>query len=320
MKNKKTIILSVILFTVIVFPLAAAAKTEWQGLLEDNNIPSSYWKKYLPSVNQDECHSAVSSYLKSNPDSDIKTSICDDDNIIEGKYPLPDSSGKIAIEQHLWLANGQSASNHYSMTGTSKSCQNGMAGGYGAFGTLGKSDRQEEKYYITMRWEYADWTEPASTLSSSLGKADVSLTLKDTSEFPKSGYIKIGSEYLHYSSKSANKIKGLQRGYRSSASSHNKGDSVRLVYRYHGGNWERVTRALDIDTKKRDWYKEKKVLVTNSRNDKQVVASILEAGPAIWTGRVGGLSPEAFQAIKAKNNEKCTFQYVDKDTKLGPVK
>jgi hypothetical protein len=236
---------------------------------------------------------------------------------VSGKYPLPDTEGKIAEEQHLWLSNKQSSSSHYSMTNTPKSCRNGTAGGFGAFGPLTKKDKQEEKYYVTMRWEYADWVEPESDLQESISKSSSSLVLKSGSNFPKSGYIKLGSEYIRYSSRSGSKLKGLKRAYRGSAAAHAKGESAKLVYKYKGGHWERMTRPVSIDKKKKKWYKEKKVLVTNERNGKKVVASILESGPAIWTGRAGGLSPEAFDAIDAKNNEKCTFAFVDDGTKLG---
>jgi len=239
---------------------------------------------------------------------------------ISGKYPLPANDGKIAEEQHLWLANKQSSSSHYSMTGTPKSCRNGVAAGFGSFGPLTKKDQQEEKYYITMRWGYADWLEPSSDLNGSIAKNDASLVLKSGTDFPKSGYIKIGSEYMRYSSKSGDKLKGLKRAYRGSAAAHRKGENAKLVYKYNGGQWERVTRPVNIDNKKKDWYKEKEVLVTNKKNGKQIVASILDSGPAIWTGRVGGLSPEAFDAIGARNDVKCSFQFVDNDTKLGKVK
>jgi len=91
------------------------------------------------------------------------------------------------------------------------------------------------------------------------------------------------------------------------------------MYRYKGGQWERVTRSININKEKKSWHKKKKVLVANERNGKKVVAAILESGPAIWTGRVGGLSPEAFEAIGARTNEICTFQYVSDDTKLGKI-
>ena len=238
---------------------------------------------------------------------------------IEGKYPLPATEGKIAKEQHLWLKNKQSSSDHYSMTNTPKSCRNGVAGGFGAFGPLNKNDQKEEKYYVTMRWAYADWVEPSSDLAEKLGKSGVSLVLKLGTNFPRSGYIKIGSEYIRYSSRRGSKLKGLHRAYKGPAQDHGKGESAKLVYKYKGGRWERLTRPVNISKSKKKWYKEKRVLVTNKRNGKKVVASILESGPAIWTGRVGGLSPEAFDAIDGKNNENCTFAFVDDDTKLGKV-
>jgi hypothetical protein len=297
----------------------AAKKSKWQLLLERNNVPIIYWQKYLPKVSQGEYRKAVKKY-QNNPNSGGgENNDGSDINIVEGKYPIPADSGKIAREQHLWLKGSQSEKKHYAMTDTSKSCQNGMAGGYGAFGPLNKGDRSEEKYYVNMRWGYADWTEPASDLKKSIEKKDKSLLLESADGFPKSGYIKIENEYIRYSSKSGDKLKGLSRGYKSSASDHAKGDSVKLEYKYKGGNWERVTRVVNVDKKKKDWYKKKKVLVTNEKNGKKVVASILESGPAIWTGRVGGLSPEAYEAISAKTNENCAFQYVDEKTNLGPV-
>lgn len=317
MKNKKTILLFVFLL-IFSLPVAVWAKTKWQALLEKNRVPVSYWKKYLPNVTRDEYHKAVNNYLgiENNTNKDDKN----DDMVIEGKYPLPASSGKIAKEQHLWLSNGQSAASHYAMTNTPKSCRNGMAGGYGSFGPLSKKDKKDEKYYITMRWGYVKWVEPKSDLALKITKDGVSLKLDNAADFPKSGYVKIGREYLHYSSKSGDKLKGLTRGYKSLKSSHKKNEKVYLVYKYHGGQWERLTRALSIETKKKKWYREAKILVTNKDNGKKVVTSVLDSGPAIWTDRVAGLSPEAFAAINASNNQKCTFQYVDSDTELGPVK
>ncbi|MFA5925505.1 MAG: hypothetical protein WC831_01095 [Parcubacteria group bacterium] len=299
--------------------LCAAKESKWQNLLEKNNVPQAYWQKYLPKISRSEYQTAVKNCQagQNNGSEENGEGSGGSVNIVEGKYPLPDSSGKIAREQHLWLKKNQSASSHYKMADTPSSCRNGMAGGYGSFGPLDKDDEKYEKYYVTMRWEYADWKEPESDLKEKLGKDSASLLLDSADDFPKSGYVKIGSEYIRYSSKQGDKLKGLKRGYKSSVASHDKGDSVKLEYRYKGGQWERVTRALDANTAKKKWYKKKKVLVTNKRNGKKVVAAILESGPAIWTGRVGGLSPEAFSAIDAKTNENCTFQYVNDDAELG---
>lgn len=298
----------------------AAKKTKWQSMLERNGVPEIYWQKYLPKISRQEYRKAVQNYAAGSATGEAGSGQDSGDvKEIAGKYPLPASSGKIAKEQHLWLKSGQSAASHYDMSNTPASCRNGMAGGFGSFGPLDKGDKSEEKYYVTMRWGYADWVEPASELGSDVAKDSKSLTLKSAAQFAKSGYVKIGNEYVRYSSKSGGKLKNLKRGYKSSAAAHDKNDDVKQVYKYKGGKWERVTRSLDTDKGKKSWYEKKKVLVTNEHNGKKVVASILESGPAIWTNRVGGLSPEAFEAIDAKNNEECTFQYVDEDTKLGEV-
>lgn len=298
------------------FQKLAAKKSKWQSLLERNGVPAVYWQKYLPKVSRGEYRKAVKKYQAGQSSGGSSSSGI---RIIEGRYPLPADSGRIAREQHLWLKKNQSASSHYKTTDTPSSCRNGMAGGYGAFGPLGKDDKNYEKYYVTMRWGYVDWVEPESELGKDLSKSATSLTLDDADDFAKSGYVKIGGEYIRYSSKSGDKLKGLKRGYKSSKSSHDKNVRVRQMYRYRGGQWERVTRSLNASTAKKKWYKKQKVLVTNQRNGKKVVAAILESGPAIWTNRAGGLSPEAFEAVDAKNNETCTFQYVDGDTKLGEV-
>lgn len=318
---KKTFVIIVALcFIFSGFMTVAASKSKWQKLLERNGVPLVYWQKYLPKVSRGEYREAVKKYQA---DQSAGNTLGDRNSgeikIIEGKYPLPASSGKIAREQHLWLKKNQSAESHYKMTDTPDSCQNGMAGGYGAFGPLKEDDKNYEKYYVNMRWGYADWVEPESELDDDLSKDAKSLTLDSADEFARSGYVKIGDEYIRYSSKSKNKLKSLKRGYKSSQSSHDKNDRVRQMYRYKGGQWERVTRALNADSGKKSWHKKQKVLVTNNRNGKRVVAAILESGPAIWTNRVGGLSPEAFEAIDAKNNEVCTFQYVDEKTRLGKV-
>ncbi len=320
MKKKAIVFVYIFLTSALIFNYPAAAKkSKWQSMLERNGVPQIYWQKYLPKISRGEYRKAVKAYQNTqNPgSSDGSSNGGEEINVVDGKYPLPAGSGKIAREQHLWLKKDQSASSHYKMTDTPESCRNGMAGGYGAFGPLGKSDRSEEEYYVTMRWPYADWVEPESDLGDKLAKDAKSLTLDSADDFPKSGFVKIGDEYAKYISKSGDKLKGLKRGYKSSTSSHDKDDGVKLVYKYKGGSWERVTRALHTNGGKKDWYKGKKVLVTNERNGKKAAAAVLESGPAIWTNRVGGLSPEAFEAIDAKNNEKCTFQYVDEDTKLG---
>lgn len=160
---------------------------------------------------------------------------------------LPAYSGKTAREQHLWLSSGESASHHYAVSGTptnynGQNCRNGMAGGYGAFG---QSSVYRERYYVNMRWLYAQW------------------------------------------------------------------------YQDGEGN----TKVRNLDPIMKSWHRHKKLIVTNPLTHLSVVVSIEESGPAIWTGRVSGLSPEAMAAIKTYTNDNLTYYWAgSQSVPLGPIK
>jgi len=47
----------------------------------------------------------------------------------------------------------------------------------------------------------------------------------------------------------------------------------------------------------RDWYKYRKVMVVNTLNGSAVVADIADSGPAKWTGKSFGGSPEVMEAL-----------------------
>ena len=70
----------------------------------------------------------------------------------------------------------------------------------------------------------------------------------------------------------------------------------------------------------KDWYHQKKVLVINPANNKKVIASIIEYGPAPWTGRVSGLSPEAALSIDAVTDNTLSYYWaLDQNLPLGPL-
>lgn len=94
--------------------------------------------------------------------------------------------------------------------------------------------------------------------------------------------------------------------------------------------WYVVVQTLYLpDWKKRlayvrDWYKYRKVLVVNTQNGNAVVADIADSGPAAWTGKQFGGSPEVMNYLggeKYKKGSVIVF-FVD-DPKnvvpLGPV-
>lgn len=74
----------------------------------------------------------------------------------------------------------------------------------------------------------------------------------------------------------------------------------------------------------REWYKYRKVFIVNKDNGNSVVASIADSGPAAWTGKHYGGSPEVMQAlggVKYKKGNVLLFFVDDPENKipLGPV-
>ena len=70
----------------------------------------------------------------------------------------------------------------------------------------------------------------------------------------------------------------------------------------------------------KDWYYRKRVLVINPANGRKVIASIVEYGPAPWTGRVSGLSPEAMLALGAVTDNNLIYYWaLDQSFPPGPI-
>jgi hypothetical protein len=183
---------------------------------------------------------------------------------------IPATSGKTAQEQHLYLNSNEaalgrtaeSANLHYSNSSVDilfpgiSAIKNGMAGGYGSFGSYSNYNLpiEDERYYINMRWNYTEWYEaPDGTCSSTLdGKLD--------------------------------------------------------------------TCTRNTNSSKKAWHYRKRVLVINPANGRKIVASIMESGPAIWTGRVSGLSPEAMYSLGAVTNNNLEYHwYLNQNASLGPI-
>lgn len=94
--------------------------------------------------------------------------------------------------------------------------------------------------------------------------------------------------------------------------------------------WYAVVQTLylpDWNTRQpylRDWYKYRKVLIVNTKNGNSVVASIADSGPAAWTGKVFGGSPEVMEYLggpRYKKGPVVLFFVDDPENKvaLGPV-
>lgn len=84
-------------------------------------------------------------------------------------------------------------------------------------------------------------------------------------------------------------------------------------------NWNKVQPAL------KEWYKYRKVLVINPNSGHSVVAVIADAGPANWTGKQFGGSPEVMEYLEyvsGKRKGPVILMFVDdpqNKIKLGPV-
>ena len=83
-------------------------------------------------------------------------------------------------------------------------------------------------------------------------------------------------------------------------------------------DWNTRTRYL------RDWYRYRKVLIVNTKSGNAVVAVIADSGPAAWTGKHFGGSPEVMEYLggpRYKKGAVILFFVDDPENKvpLGPV-
>lgn len=74
----------------------------------------------------------------------------------------------------------------------------------------------------------------------------------------------------------------------------------------------------------REWYKYRKVLIVNTKNGNAVVAAVADSGPAAWTGKHFGGSPEVMEYLggpRYKKGPVTVFFVDDPENKvpLGPV-
>ena len=94
--------------------------------------------------------------------------------------------------------------------------------------------------------------------------------------------------------------------------------------------WYAVVQTLYLpDWDKRlkyliDWYKYRKLLIVNTDNGNAVVAAIADAGPAAWTGKSFGGSPEVMEYLggpRYKKGPVLVFFVDDPNNQvpLGPV-
>ncbi len=71
----------------------------------------------------------------------------------------------------------------------------------------------------------------------------------------------------------------------------------------------------------RDWYKYRKVLIVNTQNGNAVVADVADSGPAMWTGKSFGGSPEVMNYLGGARYKKgpVVIFFVDDPHNLIPL-
>jgi|GEM_PF-4020129 len=83
------------------------------------------------------------------------------------------------------------------------------------------------------------------------------------------------------------------------------------------------TKTRNVDNQAMAWHRHKKILVTNPKNGRQIVTSVEDSGPAIWTGRISGLSTKGIQALGFRHGD-CgmvlNYVWADQNAALGPVR
>lgn len=81
-------------------------------------------------------------------------------------------------------------------------------------------------------------------------------------------------------------------------------------------NWDQDFRYL------RDWYKYRKILVVNPANGQAVVTVLADAGPANWTGKQFGGSPEVMKELNLHQGSRkglVLFLFIDDPDNLIPL-
>lgn len=72
----------------------------------------------------------------------------------------------------------------------------------------------------------------------------------------------------------------------------------------------------------KQWYKYRKVIVVNAEAGKAAIAGILDAGPANWTGKQFGGSPELMEYLELSGGMrkgKVLLWFIKNDLPLGPI-
>lgn len=97
----------------------------------------------------------------------------------------------------------------------------------------------------------------------------------------------------------------------------NCGEDDATKYWYVAMRWPYAGLPADELYKVKDWWHNKKILVTNLENGKQVVLAVKDWGPAEKTGRVIDVSKTAIDALGANTDDIVNIEFADQNAELG---
>ncbi|MDI9396149.1 MAG: peptidoglycan DD-metalloendopeptidase family protein [Euryarchaeota archaeon] len=96
------------------------------------------------------------------------------------------------------------------------------------------------------------------------------------------------------------------------------GNDEATKYWYVAMRWPYVNGASESEIlEAKSWWYNKKILVTNPTNDKQVVLAVKSLGPNETTGKVIDVSKTAIEAISAKTGDIVNIEFADQNVELG---
>jgi len=100
----------------------------------------------------------------------------------------------------------------------------------------------------------------------------------------------------------------------------NCGTDDATKYWYCAMRWPYVNAPTEAELyEAKAWWHDKKILVTNPTNGKQVVLAAKDWGPAEWTGRVIDVSKTAIDALGALTDDTVNIEFADQSAELGEL-
>ncbi len=99
-----------------------------------------------------------------------------------------------------------------------------------------------------------------------------------------------------------------------------RGTDEATRYWYCAMRWPYVKASTQAELyEAKNWWHNKKIIVTNPQNGRQVILLVKDWGPAEWTGRVIDVSKPALDQLVAITDSIVNIEFAPQDAALGPV-